>query len=245
MKMIHTHIGKKRKKGLFARLTKTTIRLLSSLSGNFLSWVKGSHKNTKVPVASPEDNHLLEIELLRIERNKEKEERLEYERKEVEAMRSRQQEQAEIVMRQRHEEDEKRQKQKEDELIDGPVLTQASFKALWGRSQSSGQFSTKLSSIPSVDAIASHMIKQGFHIVYTIDNNNSATQDTNSRRDMEVAVCNIRSIDANGDVATSSGWFMARFLISPTAFTAVMKSQDKDVTAHVKRFALAKVLKIA
>ena len=40
-------------------------------------------------------------------------------------------------------------------------------------------------------------------------------------------------------------WFLARFRCTPTAFSAVMKSEDPSaVTRYVKRFALAKVLKV-
>jgi hypothetical protein len=38
---------------------------------------------------------------------------------------------------------------------------------------------------------------------------------------------------------------MARFLATPNSFSAVMKSESPEVVAgHVKKFALAKVLKI-
>lgn len=40
-------------------------------------------------------------------------------------------------------------------------------------------------------------------------------------------------------------WFLARFRCTPTAFSAVMKAQDPTtITRYVKRFALAKVLKV-
>ena len=55
---------------------------------------------------------------------------------------------------------------------------------------------------------------------------------------IEVGICNIRT---TGDDA----WFMARFLASPSNFSAVMKCQDPTVVEKfVKKFALAKILKI-
>jgi hypothetical protein len=69
----------------------------------------------------------------------------------------------------------------------------------------------------------------GFHIVFAAKP---------SPTDVEVGVCNIRTQD-------SDAWFMARFLATATTFSAVMKAQNPEqVTAYVKKFALAKVLKI-
>jgi hypothetical protein len=70
---------------------------------------------------------------------------------------------------------------------------------------------------------------QGFHVVFAA---------TPTASEIEVGICNIRPTG-------NESWFMARFLASATAFSAVMKSQSPDdVTPFVKKFALAKVLKI-
>lgn len=55
---------------------------------------------------------------------------------------------------------------------------------------------------------------------------------------MELGICNVRN-DA------TEPWFLARFLVSPSNFAAVMKAQqESEVAAFVKRFSLARVLKI-
>lgn len=74
-----------------------------------------------------------------------------------------------------------------------------------------------------------HLKKQKFHLIF---NTSSAPGE------FEVGVCNTRE-EGNGP------WFMARFLASHASFSAVMKSEDGAiVTTYVKKFSLAKVLKI-
>ena len=86
-----------------------------------------------------------------------------------------------------------------------------------------------MKSPPKSDGFIEHMQKQKFHVVY---------HTSPADGELEVGVCNIRE---QGE----GPWFMARFLASQTSFSAVMKSQDPAiVTAFVKKFALAKVLKI-
>lgn len=74
------------------------------------------------------------------------------------------------------------------------------------------------------------MKKQGFHVVFA-----SAPSPT----EIEIGICNIRE-NLDGEA-----WFLARFLASGSGFSAVMKSEDAGSTsAFVKKFALAKVLRI-
>ena len=78
-------------------------------------------------------------------------------------------------------------------------------------------------------AFTDHMKKQGFHIVF------AAVPNPN---ELEIGICNIRPTG-------TEPWFMARFLASNANFSAVMKSQNPEqITQFVKKFALAKVLKI-
>lgn len=93
----------------------------------------------------------------------------------------------------------------------------------------SGSFQCKLKAPPVLLQFAEHMKSQGFHVVFASSPNSV---------DCELGICNNRG-DQGGP------WFLARFLASQKSFSAVMKSQDPDsVTAYVKKFALAKVLKI-
>ena len=78
-------------------------------------------------------------------------------------------------------------------------------------------------------AFCEHMKKQGFHVAYAA---------TPKDEDVEVGLSNIRE-DRKGP------WFIARLLTSGNSFSAVMKAEDPEVVPkYVKKFALAKVLKI-
>lgn len=88
--------------------------------------------------------------------------------------------------------------------------------------------------------LANHLKKQGFHVVF---------QHNQPNGDVEIGFCNVRkepSADAGaGAGAGEEAVFMARFVASGTSFNAVMKSDDaSNVPGFVKKFALAKVLKI-
>ncbi len=70
---------------------------------------------------------------------------------------------------------------------------------------------------------------KGFHIVF---------ETAPATGGIEVGVCNIRNSE-------QEAWFLARFLATSANFSAVMKCQDTSaVEKYVRRFALAKVLKI-
>jgi hypothetical protein len=109
------------------------------------------------------------------------------------------------------------------------TLSVAKFKALWSSEGTAGSFQCNLKALPAITNLTEHLKKQGFHIVFAAKP---------SPNDVEVGVCNIRTSDEDA-------WFMARFLATATTFSAVMKAQKTDqVTSYVKKFALAKVLKI-
>jgi hypothetical protein len=110
-----------------------------------------------------------------------------------------------------------------------PVLSVQQFKALWPALGVAGSFQCKLRSAPNMQVLTTHLRKQGFHVVF-------AASPTD--RETEVSISNIKEM-------SDEPWFMARFLFTATMFSAVMKAQDADVVeGHVRRFALAKVLKI-
>lgn len=109
------------------------------------------------------------------------------------------------------------------------VLSVADFKEKWASFPTSGSFQCNLKSMPDLNGLCDHLKRQGFHIVFAL---------TPSAHDVEIGICNIRPVD-------EPSWFMARFLASKNAFSAVMKSDNAQmVPALVKRFALAKVLRI-
>lgn len=110
-----------------------------------------------------------------------------------------------------------------------PTLTVANYKSLWSKLAIGGSFQCKLKASPNLHAFADHLKAQGFHIVFASSPNTI---------DIELGICNIRP-DGTGP------WFIARFLASQANFSAVMKAEDPSIiTTFVKKFALAKILKI-
>lgn len=110
-----------------------------------------------------------------------------------------------------------------------PTLSAHQFKALWGSLSVVGSFQCKLRSAPNIQALTQHLRKQNFHVVFAASPSDDET---------EISICNIRP---NGDTS----WFMARFLFSNSIFSAAMKAQNSDeVEGYVRKFALARVLKI-
>jgi hypothetical protein len=109
------------------------------------------------------------------------------------------------------------------------TLTVTRYKALWATLQTHGSFQTALKSMPAVGTVADHLKRQGFHIVF------AASPNANN---IEIGICNIRPVG-------EEPWFIARFLVANNSFSAVMKATTPDIVPiFVKKFALAKVLKI-
>ena len=177
---------------------------------------------------------------------KEQQERLERERalEEAERMLMRKKQAEYEEARQKDEEAKKRKSEEEArrrlqlleeeekrlaELDEPKTLDVQKFKELWTTLGTSGSFQCKLKSIPEVKPFCEHMKKQGFHVAYAATPKDS---------DVEVGLCNIRE-DRKGP------WFIARLLTSGNSFSAVMKAEDPAIVPnYVKKFALAKVLKI-
>jgi hypothetical protein len=185
--------------------------------------------------------------VLKAGNTKEQQERLERERQAEEAERrlSRQREREEEAAR-KAEEDEKKRKSEEEakrrlkeleeeekrlEELEQPIfLTTQMFKELWTSLPTSGSFQCKLKVVPDVKVFCDHLKKQGFHVAYAA---------VPKENDIEVGLCNIRE-DRKGP------WFIARLLTSGNSFSAVMKAESPDIVpGFVKKFALAKVLKIS
>jgi hypothetical protein len=134
----------------------------------------------------------------------------------------------EEALRRKLEQSAEEEKEGGDEKWDA-VMSVPAFKSVWSSLSTAGSFQCKLKALPVLQALVDHLKRQGFHIVFAA--NPTPT-------DVEIGVSNVRK-DAE------ETWFMARFLATATSFSAVMKAQNPDqVTAYVKKFALAKVLKI-
>lgn len=120
--------------------------------------------------------------------------------------------------------------QRERELASrAPTLDVPLFKARWSETPAAGSFQCRLRASPDIHALADHMRLMGFHVVFA---------SVPAPNECELGVCNIRE-------QGTGPWFMARFLASQGTFSAVMKSEaPASAPAYVKRFALAKVLKI-
>ena len=134
------------------------------------------------------------------------------------------------VLNERRQREEEEAAQRERELNGWDrTLAVAKFKTLWATLSTAGSFQCNLKALPAITNLTEHLKKQGFHIVFAAKP---------SPNDVEVGVCNIR-------LQEQDPWFMARFLATQNSFSAVMKAENTEqVTAYVKKFALAKVLKI-
>jgi len=116
-----------------------------------------------------------------------------------------------------------------------PTLNSDKFKEMWASLAQAGSFQCKLKAMPSIKDFTSHLLKQGFHVVFAAGPGSSG--------DVEVGLCNIRV------QGSEEKWFLARLLASASdgtgAFSAVMKAESPDIVpTFVKKFALAKILKI-
>ena len=119
-----------------------------------------------------------------------------------------------------------------------PILTVPLYRSLWAALGVSGSFECALKVPTSVALLTTHLKKQGFHVVYM--NTASVSTSPESGEEIEIGFCNIRE-NQNVD----GGLFMARFSVSKKLFTSTMKAEKpSDVPKFVKKFALAKVLKI-
>jgi hypothetical protein len=110
------------------------------------------------------------------------------------------------------------------------IMTARKFKEMWTSLGSAGSFQCKLKTVALKQSFVEHIRKQGFNVVFVADPDAGG---------FEVGVCNVREEGVGGP------WFMARFMTREKTFSAVMKCQDPGiVTSNVKKFALAKVLRI-
>jgi hypothetical protein len=111
------------------------------------------------------------------------------------------------------------------------TLLAKDFKVLWSQLPVAGSFQCKLRMAPNIQKLTEHLRKQGFHVVYA-----SSSSDTET----EISICNVKE-----SAEDPTRWFMTRFVFTNTLFSAVMKSEDSSlVESYVKRFTLARVLKI-
>jgi hypothetical protein len=140
-------------------------------------------------------------------------------------------------------------KEEEEQRQQASTLNVQTYKSLWSSLGPAGSFQCKLKTTPQLLALSDHLRKQGFHVVFAA---------SASPSECEIGICNVRDPDAAAghkdtapgiSVGTSAGgtecWFLARFVVAQGNFSAVMKCEvPSDVPIYVKRFALAKVLKI-
>jgi hypothetical protein len=109
------------------------------------------------------------------------------------------------------------------------TLLAKDFKTLWSKLPVAGSFQCKLRMAPNIQKLTEHLRKQGFHIVFA-----SSSSDTET----EISICNIKE-------SADDEWFMTRFIFTNSHFSAVMKSENSQlIESYVKRFTLARVLKI-
>ena len=230
---------RKKKRNVFHRLFRTMHRVVTGVP----------KKKVVQPVADQPGPNALELrdlqqadreqqeriqrEALQREQERERALQLQREQEAAEQLKRRQQEELEEAARrlnERHQR-EMEEKAKSEEMRQETVLSVNKFKSLWASLPSAGAFQCNLKMMPIIGTLTEHLKKQGFHVVFAT---------TPTPNDIEVGICNNR--DPSND---NHFWFMARFLVANNSFSAAMKSQNADqVHVFVKKFALAKVLKI-
>eukprot|EP00605_Chrysophyceae_sp_TOSAG23-4_P002428 GSChrysophyteH1.ASY1.ANO1.2687.1 assembled CDS len=226
----------KKGRSLYRRLTKTLKRLLSRLPGF-------GRKHDIDPYVAPVPQNLDNVHT----GDREQAERLEQERKAEEARRRAE---FEKMRRQKEGEAEEARLKAEAEAAEAArrlkeleeeeariaanqleaTLNSDKFKKQWGDLQQAGSFQCKLKMMPDLKAFTAHLVKQGFHVVFAAG--------PSAAGDIEIGLCNIRS-------SNEEKWFLARLLAAKGAFSAIMKAEAPDIVPKfVKKFALAKILKI-
>lgn len=241
------------KSSIFVRIWRTARRRLLSVGKG-----RGGGRMPASMVAPEEAGHSIGIDTLPAPaaakgsiqelklsvKDRELEERLERERKEEEVRlkeerraADRDEREALEAMRQAKE-DERRAREEQKDLEEmrerekirmAPILDVPLFKDKWSTLPAAGTFSCRLRASPDLPTLTEHMRAQGFHVVFA---------STPAPTEVELGLCNIRELG-------TENWFLARFLSSQGTFSAVMKCESAiDAPIHVKKFALAKVLKI-
>ena len=117
------------------------------------------------------------------------------------------------------------------------------YKSLWASVSTSGSFQCKLKVSPQLNILTAHLKKQGFHVIFATSTGTptGTGAGVSTGTDCEIGFCNIRTEQKKG----IEGLFMGRFSIVKNDFSASMKAENpNDVPIFVKKFALAKVLKI-
>jgi len=126
----------------------------------------------------------------------------------------------------------------QEQLTIALTLSAQQFKTLWATLPTCGSFQCKLKTLPALTVLSSHLKSQGFHVVFATNNSSSSGGNGSEGPGLEIGLSNIRFLG-------SEPWFMARFIATQNTFSAVMKAENNDqVTSYVKKFSLAKVLKI-
>lgn len=243
--------AKKRQSGVLSRLVRTLRRCLCCcLRIKGVGGIGGSPSKNKILPGSSgaggEGGGEEKAQELRATgvRDRELEERLAREALEEEAERKRQRDlrdaaerEAAEALRQRRESElaaareaaDMQEMRDKERLRMAPTLDVPTFKDKWSTLAAAGTFSCRLRALPELNALTEHMRTQGFHVVFA---------SVPTPAEVELGICNIRE-------KGTEPWFLARFLSSRGTFSAVMKSESvESAPVHVKKFALAKCLKI-
>lgn len=224
----------KKGRSFYRRLTKTMKRLLSYVPGfrpkkdPYVQPLPVAMENVKA--ADREQQQRLEAE--RMKEEAERRSRFEEARRAKEALdaadRMKLEEEAAEAAKRLKELQEEEERLKANEFK--PTLNSEKFKVSWGDLAQAGSFQCKLKTMPDVKSFTNHLAKQGFHVVFAAG--------PGANGEIEVGLCNIRA--SNDDK-----WFLARLMAAKGAFSAIMKAESPDIVPKfVKKFALAKILKI-
>ena len=122
------------------------------------------------------------------------------------------------------------------EIPSDSYFNEKMFDSVWTSMSISGKFLCKLKESPLITVLVKHLETQGFHIASTTSFGNEGV---GSGVEFEVRFCNILNRPQK------EGLFLCKFTVVKNTFTASMKAENlDDIAMHVKRFALAKILKV-
>ena len=130
------------------------------------------------------------------------------------------------------------EKSNANEIPSDSYFNEKMFESVWTSMSIAGTFKCQLKKSPPLAVLVKHVEKQGFHVASS-SSSSSSSIGVGSGVESEVQFCN--TINRS----KKEGLFLCKFTVVKNTFTASMKAENlDDISMHVKRFSLAKILKV-
>ena len=130
-----------------------------------------------------------------------------------------------------------REKSYANEIPSDSYFNEKMFESVWTSMSIAGTFNCHLKKSPILAILVKHIEKQGFHVASSSSSSSSIGE--GSGVEFEIQFCNILNRPKK------EGLFLCKFTVVKNIFTASMKAENlDDISMHVKRFSLAKILKV-